>query len=130
MQKDASLPATLRRDNHTNNREGYFFVTLRIRDDAPTLNTIIVKFDALDDNSNAPRCNYTKLGKRVLKVWRNVSTYHPCVLLDVEIIPIAVGCRFHLGYFEYHKKDVKLKHEMCMVMNQLVRVITAVKDEW
>ena len=32
--------------------------------------------------------------------------------------------------FEYHKKDVKLKREMCMVMNQLVRVITAVEDGW
>lgn len=104
LQKDASLPATLRRDNHTNNREGYFFVTLRIRDDAPTLNTIIVKFDTLDDSSDAPRCNYTKLGKRVLEVWRNVSTYHPCVLLGVEIIPIAVWCRFHLGFLNITKK--------------------------
>lgn len=104
LQKDASLLATLKRDNQTNNREGYFFVKFRIRDDAPTRNTIIVKFDALDDSSDAPRCNYTKLGKWVLEVWRNVSTYHPCVLLGVEIIPIAVWCRFHLGFLNITKK--------------------------
>ena len=63
LQKDASLPATLKRDNQTNNREGNFFVTFRIRDDAPTLSTIIGKFDALDDRSDAPRCNYTNSGK-------------------------------------------------------------------
>lgn len=102
--KGCSLLATLKRDNQTNNRDGYFFVTIRIRDDAPTLNTIIVKFDALDDSSDAPRCNYTKLGKWVLEVWRSVSTYHPCVLLGVEFMPIAVWCRFHLGFLNITKK--------------------------
>ena len=88
LQKEASLPVALKRDNHTNYREGYFFVTLRIHDNAPILSTIIGNFDALDDSSDAPCCKYTELGKKVLEVWRSVSTYHPCVdLLGVEVMP-------------------------------------------
>ena len=67
LQKEASLPVALKRDNHTNYREGYFFITLRIHDNAPILSTIIGNFDALDDSSDAPCCKYTELGKKVLE---------------------------------------------------------------
>lgn len=83
-QKEEALPEALRRDNLSNYFEGYFFVTLNVRDEAPILS--IVKGRIGGEGADAPHCEYTELGKRVLESWEN----NPKIYSDVENIACAI----------------------------------------
>ena len=63
-QKDAALPAALKRNATTNYYEGYFFITLNTRNYAPILSIITGRPDAPDDAPDAPACEYTELGRK------------------------------------------------------------------
>lgn len=105
-QKEASLPDALKRNTMTNYREGYFFITLNTRNYAPILSTIAGLPDANDGEPNAPRCIYTKLGRKVMEVWQTIPQYHPYTeIIAAEAMPdhfhgllrLKAGNRKHLG---------------------------------
>lgn len=80
-QKDAALPAALKRNATTNYYEGYFFITLNTRNYAPILSFITGRPDAPDDAPDAPACEYTELGRKVMAVWQTVPPACPRTLV-------------------------------------------------
>ena len=105
-QKDAALPAALKRNATTNYYEGYFFITLNTRNYAPILSFIMGRPDAPDDAPDAPACEYTELGRKVMAVWQSVPRFHPQVeIIAAEAMPdhfhgllrLLPGNRKHLG---------------------------------
>lgn len=105
-QKDAALPAALKRNAATNYYEGYFFITLNTRNYAPILSFITGRPDAPDDAPDAPACEYTELGRKVMAVWQTVPRFHPQVeIIAAEAMPdhfhgllrLKAGNRKHLG---------------------------------
>lgn len=87
-QKDAAQPAALKRNTSTNYYEGYFFITLNTRDYAPILSYISGRPDAPDNAPDAPRCEYTELGRKVKAVWQTVPRFHPHVeIIAAEAMP-------------------------------------------
>ena len=106
-QKDAAQPAALKRNTSTNYYEGYFFITLNTRDYAPILSYISGRPDAPDNAPDAPRCEYTELGRKVKAVWQTVPRFHPHVeIIAAEAMPdhfhgllrLKPGNRKHLGH--------------------------------
>lgn len=106
-QKDAALPAALKRNATTNYYEGYFFITLNTRNYAPILSFITGRPDAPDDAPDAPACEYTELGRKVMAVWQSVPRFHPQVeIMAAEAMPdhfhgllrLLPGNRKHLGH--------------------------------
>lgn len=106
-QKDAALPAALKRNATTNYYEGYFFITLNTRNYAPILSFITGRPDAPDDAPDAPACEYTELGRKVMAVWQTVPRFHPQVeIIAAEAMPdhfhgllrLLPGNRKHLGH--------------------------------
>lgn len=106
-QKDAALPAALKRNATTNYYEGYFFITLNTRNYAPILSFITGRPDAPDDAPDAPACEYTELGRKVMAVWQSVPRFHPQVeIIAAEAMPdhfhgllrLKAGNRKHLGH--------------------------------
>lgn len=90
--KDNATPDAMKRNASTNYFEGHFFITLNIRDYAPILSSVAGNPDAPDDTPDAPRCEYTDLGRRVMEVWQTIPRFHP----DVEIIAAeAMPDHFH-----------------------------------
>ena len=105
-QKDAALPAALKRNATTNYYEGYFFITLNTRNYAPSLSFLTGRPDAPDDAPDAPACEYTELGRKVMAVWQTVPRFHPQVeIIAAEAMPdhfhgllrLLPGNRKHLG---------------------------------
>lgn len=106
-QKDAALPAALKRNATTNYYEGYFFITLNTRNYAPILSFITGRPDAPDDAPDAPACEYTELGRKVMAVWQTVPRFHPQVeIIAAEAMPdhfhgllrLLPSNRKHLGH--------------------------------
>ena len=106
-QKDAALPAALKRNATTNYYEGYFFITLNTRNYAPILSFITGRPDAPDEAPDAPACEYTELGRKVMAVWQSVPRFHPQVeIIAAEAMPdhfhgllrLLPGNRKHLGH--------------------------------
>ena len=105
-QKEATLSAALKRSTSTNYYEGYFFITLNTRNYAPILSYISGRPDAPEGAPDAPRCEYTELGRKVMAVWQTVPRFHPQVeIIAAEAMPdhfhgllrLKAGNRKHLG---------------------------------
>lgn len=103
-QKDASLPDALHRDAQTDYFEGYFFVTLNTRGEAPILSSVRGHVGA--EGPDAPHCEYTELGRKVKEAWdRNAVAYDDVEIIDCEVMPehfhgllrLKPGNRKHLG---------------------------------
>ena len=103
-EKDASTPEALKRDPHINYCEGWFFVTLNTRGESPILSTVVGHVGCT--GADAPRCEYTELGARVLdNIWA-IPQHHPHVHIEAaEVMPehihillyLQPGNRKHLG---------------------------------
>lgn len=101
------MSAALKRSTSTNYYEGYFFITLNTRDYAPILSYISGRPDAPEGAPDAPRCEYTELGRKVMAVWQTVPRFHPQVeIIAAEAMPdhfhgllrLKAGNRKHLGH--------------------------------
>ena len=178
-QKENSLPAAFKRTPLTNYREGYFFITLNTRGEAPILSYLVGRPEMPDDTADAPHCVYTELGSRVVECWRNIPHFYPFTeILGAEAMPdhlhglihLKVGGKAHLGQiirgfmigcthaywntlsiiwqqkmgvitaenrllqispwsYEYNR-NTEVTRCMCMVMNELVRVIAGEQENW
>lgn len=105
-QKDAMMADALKRDSSTNYREGWFFVTLNTRNEVPVLSTCVGNPDVADSEQDAPRCEYTEVGTKVVEVWKSIPDFHSGVIIDAfEAMPEHVhgliylrqGNKEHLG---------------------------------
>lgn len=103
-QKEASLPDALRRDPLVCYTEGYFFITLNTRGEAPILSTVVGHVGA--EGPDAPHCEYTDLGRKVKEAWdRNPTVYDGVENIDCEVMPehfhgllrLKPGNQLHLG---------------------------------
>ena len=100
------MSAALKRSTSINYYEGYFFISLNTRDYAPILSYISGRPDAPEGAPDAPRCEYTELGRKVMAVWQTVPRFHPQVeIIAAEAMPdhfhgllrLKAGNRKHLG---------------------------------
>lgn len=86
--KEAAKPDALKRDNLTNYREGYFFITLNTRNESPILSTIEGEVGMPVGSPNAPHCKYTPLGAKVKEMWETIPNFHSTVtIIAAEIMP-------------------------------------------
>ena len=106
-QKQASMPDALKRDPNVNYYEGWFFVTLKTRDNVPILSYCVGNVQVGNGLPDAPRCEYTEMGQRVIRAWKEMPTIHPYVEIDLcEAMPdhfhglvhLLPGNKRHLGH--------------------------------
>lgn len=104
QQKEATTPDSHKRTPLTNYFEGYFFVTLNTREEAPILSIVEGQIGATGEN--APHCRYTKLGRAVIDCWNlNSNIYKGVQVIDCEAMPehfhgllyLKPGNKQHLG---------------------------------
>lgn len=96
-EKEASTPEALRRNPYTRYTEGWFHVTLRVREDAPILGFITGDAAAPDGSATAPRSVLSPLGEKVEEVWRRVHIYHPmCECDELKVMPDHLHALLHL----------------------------------
>lgn len=80
--KEAETPDALKRNPLNDYNEGWFHVTLNVRDEAPVLGYIVGNAEAPDGTPDAPRCELSELGRKVEECWKSVATYYPEVEID------------------------------------------------
>lgn len=96
-QKETEKPDALKRNPLNDYTEGWFHVTLNVRDEAPVLGYIVGDSSAPDDSPNAPRCILTELGKKVEESWnRNPSVYSGIENIAFQVMPEHVHGLVHL----------------------------------
>lgn len=96
-QKDTSLSDALKRDPLVNYYEGWFFVTLNTRDEAPLLSTCVGSPSVKDGEDGAPRCAYSELGEGVRKVIASIPEFHKSVeVIASEVMPEHLHMLLHL----------------------------------
>ena len=105
-QKEAATPDALKRNPLSNYFEGYFFVTLNTRGEAPILSEVVGKVGVPEGEPDAPHCRYLELGERVRECWlRNEEIYPGVECIACEVMPahfhgllrLKAGNKQHLG---------------------------------
>ena len=105
-QKEAATPDALKRNPLSNYFEGYFFVTLNTRGEAPILSEVVGKVGAPEGEPDTPHCRYLELGEKVRECWlRNEEIYPGVECIACEVMPehfhgllrLKPGNKQHLG---------------------------------
>ena len=105
-QKEAATPDALKRNPLSNYFEGYFFVTLNTRGEAPILSEVVGKVGAPEGEPDTPHCRYLELGEKVRECWlRNEDIYPGVECIACEVMPehfhgllrLKPGNKQHLG---------------------------------
>lgn len=99
-QKEAATPDALKRDPLSNYFEGYFFVTMNTRGEAPILSEVVGRVGVPDGEPDAPHCRYLELGERVRDVIASIPRFHPFVeVICAEVMPehLHILLRLHKG---------------------------------
>lgn len=95
--KEAATPEALKRDPFSNYTEGWFHVTLNVRDEASVLGYITGNAEAADNMPDAPRCVLTELGRKVEEEWRGIGRFYPeCICDEVKAMPNHIHALLHL----------------------------------
>lgn len=95
--KEAATPEALKRDPLSNYTEGWFHVTLNVRDEAPVLGYITGIAEAADGAPDEPRCVLTELGRKVEEEWRGIGRFYPeCICDEVKAMPNHIHALLHL----------------------------------
>lgn len=95
--KEAATPDALKRDPFSNYTEGWFHVTLNVRDEAPVLGYITGNAEAADGAPDEPRCVLTELGRKVEEEWRGIGRFYPeCICDEVKAMPNHIHALLHL----------------------------------
>lgn len=95
--KESETPDALKRNPLNKYTEGWFHVTLNVRNDAPLLGYITGDINAKDGEKDAPRCELTELGKRVENEWLGINRYYPfCKCEEIQVMPDHLHALLHL----------------------------------
>ena len=95
--KEAELPEAKRRDKLTDYREGYFHITLNVRDEAPVLGYMAGKAGGKEGTADEPRVEMTELGRGVEETWHTVPQFHPQVeVIAFQVMPEHIHGLVHL----------------------------------
>ena len=106
LQKLAETPEALKRNPLNRYVEGYYFVTMNTRGEAPILSEVVGKVGAMDGEPDVPHCKYLELGEKIRDVITSIPHFSPCVeVICAEIMPehlhillrLNKGNRKHLG---------------------------------
>lgn len=93
----AGRPEALRRNPLNTYVEGWFHVTLNVRDESPVLGCIVGDAEAGEGSADAPRCELTELGREVERLWLTVSGHHPgCRCEALQVMPEHLHALLHL----------------------------------
>lgn len=96
-EKEESLDEAHRRNPLNDYTEGWFHITLNVRDKSSVLGRVIGDAAAPDDAANAPRCVLTKLGEGVEKSWNANPSFYPGIEnLAFQVMPDHVHGLVHL----------------------------------
>lgn len=94
-QKEATTADALKRDPLTDYREGWFFVTLNTRGEAPILSTVEGRVGAT--GADAPHCRYTELGEKVMEAIASINKFHKGAEVEgAEAMPEHLHILLHL----------------------------------
>lgn len=96
-EKLESTPDALRRNPLNKYTEGWFHVTLNVRDEAPVLGYLEGHPDAPDGSPDAPRCVLTPLGRKVEEAFHrgpSINPFHENVAF--QIMPEHLHMLLHL----------------------------------
>lgn len=95
--KETETPDALKRNPLNDYTEGWFHVTLNVRDEAPVLGYLTGNPDVDDGGENAPRCVLTALGRKVEAEWRGIGRYYPsCICEEIQVMPEHLHALLHL----------------------------------
>lgn len=104
--KEACLSPAHRRDPLTQYTEGYFHVTLNVRDGAPILGYVGGRLGEPTDSPDAPQMFLSELGRKVEECWHRCREIYPSAeLLAHQVMPehfhgllhLKAGGKVHLG---------------------------------
>ena len=84
--KEAAMPDALKRDPLSKYTEGWFHVTLNVRDEAPVLGFITGNAEAADGAPDEPRCVLTVLGRKVEEVIATIPSFHKYTSVEAAIV--------------------------------------------
>lgn len=105
-EKLESTPDALRRNPLNKYTEGWFHVTLNVRDEAPVLGYLEGHPDAPDGSPDAPRCVLTPLGRKVEEAFHrgpSINPFHENVAFQIMpehlhmLLHLKPGNKKHLG---------------------------------
>jgi len=82
-QKEAETPEDLRRDPNVDYYHGWFFVTLKTRDEVPVLSWCEGDVTKAHGEPGAPRCVFTEVGKGVLEAWKKMAEV--CKTAEIDL---------------------------------------------
>ncbi len=85
-QKEAETPDALKRNPLNDYNEGWFHVTLNVRDEAPVLGYIVGNAEAPDGTPDAPRCELSELGRKVETVIASIPSFHKYTIVEAAIV--------------------------------------------
>lgn len=108
--KESDTPDALKRNPLNDYTEGWFHITLNVRNEAPLLGYIVGDAEAPDGAPNAPCCVLSKLGEAVEASWNANPSFYPGIEnIAFQVMPDHVhglvhlkpGNKKHLGRIVY-----------------------------
>ena len=82
LQKLAETPEALKRNPLNRYVEGWFHITLNVREESTVLGRVVGDPDAADGSEDAPHCELTELGKAVENEWRAIGRFYPLCICE------------------------------------------------
>ncbi len=87
-QSQSKLSDALKRDVCADYYEGYFSVTLHVKEKAPVLGEVVGVAGAPADSKDAPRMELSELGKAIERKWNEIPSFDPNVtLIEKQVMP-------------------------------------------
>ncbi len=129
----ANTPDALKRSPKTDYTSGYFFVTLNVRGRKPLLGSVVGHYDPTTCQTQGAGVRLSALGEKILQCWQHIPKYHPSVqVIDAQVMPEHFHGLLQITPWTYHyEKDTQpISRPMCIVMNELTRLISGQPDDW
>lgn len=96
-QSQSMLSDALKRDACANYYEGYFSVTLHVKEKVPVLGEVVGVPGAVAGSPDAPRMELSELGKAIEQCWSQIPQFCPNVtLIEKQVMPEHFHCLLHM----------------------------------
>lgn len=91
----------LKRDPCVNYFEGYFSVTLHVKEKAPVLGDVVGRVDASRKSEDAPHMAFSELGRRIDKKLMEIPRFYPNVtIIAKQVMPDHLHCLLYMTRVE------------------------------